>query len=263
MSELLVNIFLSIALLALLAVIVLIFLHVSRIFNEPNIQKRMRKLRKPVQPWVTVLLYARNDQEGVSSSLKALLRSHYHNFDIVIVNDYSQDTKAALKKGYRKSEKGKIVISLQAGTVVPPSFIKRAVSMKGERKRLTIRISDPVRMTSLTEIFESLNNSLWQRAYKVHISDATTILPPKTTLQLDLLFAVLFAGIVLLSVIINEPIVLWYSWIIFTGYLLAIIWLKEDRVRTKIQLSFSAFSALFFLPVTSVAVRLSQLYSRN
>ena len=251
------------ALLTLLAVIVLIFMHLFQIFEEPNIQKRMRKLRKPVQPWVTVLLYARNNEAGVRSSVKALLRSHYHNFDIVIVNDYSGDTKKALKMGYRKSEKGEVVMSLEAGDIVTPSFIKRSVAIKAKRKQVTMRISKPTPMNSLIEIFQSLNNLLWQRACKVRISDADTILLPKTALHYDFLITLLFIGIVSLSLIIKEPIILWHSWLIVTSYLLAIIWLKEDRVRTKLQLSFSAFSALFFLPVSIVAVFLSQLYSRN
>lgn len=263
MSELLVNIFLFIALLTLIAVIVLIFTHLNQIFEEPNIQKRMRKLRKPVQPWVTVLLYARHNESGVRSSVKALLRSHYHNFDIVVVNDYSEDVKKALKIGYRKSEKGKVVVSIQAGAIVPPSFIKRAVAIKNGRKRVTMRLSTPALMNSLTNIFQSINSLLWQRAYKAHISDPDTILLTKNTPYYDFLFTLFFIGIVSLSLIIEEPIILWYSWLIITGYLLAIIWLKEDGVRTKLQLSFSALSALFFLPVGIVAVSLSQLYSRN
>ena len=263
MSELLVNIFLSIALLTLIAVLVLVFTHLYQIFEEPNIQKRMRKLRKPMQPWVTVLLYARNNEAGVKASVKALLRSQYHNFDIVIVNDYLGDAKKALRIGYKESKKGEVVVSLQAGAIVPRSFIKRSVAIKAKRKQVTMRISKITLMNSLTEIFQSLNNLLWQRACKVHISDADTILLPKTALHYDFLLTLLFIGIVSLSLIIKEPAILWYSWLIVTSYLLAIIWLKEDRIRTKLQLSFSAFSALFFLPVSIVAAFLSQLYSRN
>jgi len=223
----------------------------------------MRKLRKPVQPWVTVLLYARNNEAGVKASVKALLRSHYHNFDIVIVNDYSGDTKKDLRIGYEESKKGGVAISLQAGAIVPASFIKRSVAIKGKRKQVTMRISTPVLMNSLTDIFQSLNNLLWQHAYKVHVGDADTILLAKNTPRYDFLMTLLFIGIVSLSLIIKEPIILWYSWLIVTSYLLAIIWLKEDRARSKLQLSFSAFSALFFIPVSIVATSLSQLYSRN
>lgn len=263
MSELLVNIFLSIALLTLIAVLVLVFTHLYQIFEEPNIQKRMRKLRKPMQPWVTVLLYARNNEAGVKASVKALLRSQYHNFDIVIVNDYLGDTKKALRIGYKESKKGEVVVSLQAGATVPRSFIKQSVATKGKRKQVTMRISAPTLMNSLTDVFQSLNNLLWQRTHKVHVSDADTILLAKNTHHYDFLITVLFIGIVLLSLIIKEPIILWYSWLIVTSYLLATIWLKEDRVRNKLQLSFSAFSALFFIPVNIVATLLSQLYSRN
>lgn len=263
MSELLEIIFLFFAVFALLAIMTLIFIHLYQILEEPNIQKRMRKLRKPVQPWVTVLLYSNNNESLVAPSLKALLHSYYHNFDIVVINDFSNNPIKALKKGYSKSLKGEVVVSLRAGTIVPASFIKRAVALKGERKRLTMRVSEQLYVHSLTAILKSLSSLIWQRNYKVKVSDNKNIVAIKKPVRLDFLFGLALVVIIVISLVIHEPVIVWYSWIIVTGYLFAAIWLKEEKVRTKIKLTFSAFSALFMLPVASVVMSFSQRRSRN
>jgi len=263
MSDLLTFIFLCTALIVLLGITVLIFIHLYQIFEEPKIQKQMRKLRKPVQPWVTVILYSRNNQPLVDVSLKAILRSHYHNFDVAMVDDRAGDGIKALKKAYRNSQKGEVVMSLRAGVIVPPAFIKRAVAIKGSRSQLALRISKSLTPGSLTGMFQSLNSLLWQRADKVQVSDARNITLPKTGLQLDILATLFFISVVSLSIATQEPILLWYAWLIFTSYLLAVIWLKEEKVKQKIRLSFSAISAMFYLPVANIALRLSQYYSRN
>lgn len=263
MNVSIVTIFLCMALVTLVVIIALVLVHLYEIFEEPSIKKRMRRLRKPVQPWVTVLLYGRSGQGGIDQSLKALLRSNYHHFDIVIVDDASHDATKALAKGYDKSRKGEIVISLQAGTIVKPSFIKRAVATKGERRQITMRIYEPVRLESLTEIFQSLNNSLWRRVQKARVGDASNILLAKNATRVDFIITLFFVAIVSVGLAVNEPAILWYSWLIVTSYLIAAIWLREDGIKTKLKLTFSAFSALFILPVSSIIVRLSQFRTRN
>lgn len=263
MSEVLAMIFLYVALIVLVGITILVFMQLYQIFEEPTIQKQMRTLRKPVQPWVTVLLYSRSNQLGIDASLKALLRSRYHNFDIVVIHDNSKDTTKALKKGYSKSNKGKIVISMQAGTIVHPSFLKRAVALKAERSQVIVRVNQPIRINSLTDIIHSLNNLLWQRSYKVRLSDASIISVIHAPRQFSFWTVLIFVGLVWVSVAMKEPIVLWYSWLIISTYLFAVTWLKEETIITKIQLTFSVFSAVFLLPVATVVLRLSQLHSRN
>lgn len=262
MSELLGIGFLFLAVITLIGIIILIFVQLYQIMKEPIIQKRMRRLRKPVQPWVTVLLYSCNNEPLIEPSLKALLRSHYHNFDIVVIKDYSNNLTTALKKGYKKSLKGQVVLSLQAGTIVPASFIKRAVAMKSERKKITVCVNDRLYVHSLTAIIQALSSLVWQRDYQVKVSDSKHISAVKKPVQIDFFFALLLLAIIAVSLMVQQPIVIWYSWLIVTSYLFAIIWLKEDTVKTKIKLTFSAFSALFMLPVASVVMRFSQLYSR-
>jgi len=262
MSEMVAIIFLFIAAVTLIYIIALILLQLHQIIKEPVIQKRMRKLRKPVQPWVTVLLYSCNNEPLIEPSLKALLRSHYHNFDIVVIKDYSNNSTTALKKGYRKSLKGQVVLSLQAGTIVPASFIKRAVAIKGERKKITVCVKERFYMHSLTAVIQALSGLLWHRNYKVKVSDGKNISAVKKMIRLDFIFVVLLLAIIVISLMVQQPIIVWYSWLIVTSYLFATIWLKEEKVITKIKLSFSAFSALFLLPVASVVMSFSQLRSR-
>jgi len=263
MNELLGTIFLFIALGTLMYILALLFLHLYQIFEEPNIEKKMRKLRKQVQPWVTVLVYSRSDEDDIDASLKALLRSYYHNFDIVVIKDYSRDAKRALEKGYKNSQKGRLVISLRAGAIVPRSFIKRAVAMKGERQRFALRIHNPVSSYSLSGILRTLDAFFWQNSYKAQVSDTKNVVVPKRTQHFSMFSILIFIVIIAACVVISDSVILWYSWLIATSYLLAIIWLGEEKVTFKLQLSFSAFSALFLLPVASFVVRLSQFRTRN
>jgi len=263
MTELLTMIFLFVALGVLVYIVILLFMHLYQIFEEPAIQAKMRKLWKPVQPWVTVLLYSRDNEGDIEASLKAIQRRHYHNFDIVVVKDFSRDAKSALLKGYNKSQKGEVVVTLRAGAIVSPSFIKRAVVMKGQRRQLTLRFNEPAFTNSFTEVLQTLDGLFWQRASKVQVSDAKNISVCKNTKRFNFAVFFIFAAIAAVDVMVNDPIVLWYGWLLITGYLLAVIWLREEKVKIKLQLSFSAFSALFMLPVASVAMRLSQFRTRN
>jgi|GEM_PF-2696319 len=263
MSEVITTLFLFTALLTLFAIVIFIFLHLYEIFEEPNIQARMRKLRKPVQPWVTVLLYSHNDEKDIEPSVKALLRSNYHNFDIVVIHDSSHDNKQALKKGYSKSQKGKIVITLQAGVIVPPSFIKRAVATKGVYLRSVLSVDVPIQVNSLTNIIKSLNSIFGQQTQKVQVGDASNIVGIKKRVSLEFLIVLFFTGITALSIVTHEPIAIWYGWLIYTAYMFSLVWLGTEKVNVKIKLSFSAFSAFFVLPVAYLPLLLSQFRTRN
>lgn len=164
-------------------------------------------------------------------------------------------------KGYRKSMKGAVVVTLQSGVVVEPSFLKRAVASIGNRKRFTIRHSEQLKVISLTDILYSLSSLVWQRNYKVAVSDAKNITAIKKIFNTDYLFVILLLTVLLASQIIGEPIIIWYSWLIVTGYLLATIWLNEVGIKTKLKLTFSALSAFFVLPVATVILKISQRFA--
>jgi hypothetical protein len=263
MTEQISVIFLFITLFILIGIIILICRYAYQIVNEPKIQKRMRRLRKPVQPWVTVLIHSQANDTDVEGSVKSLLKSYYHNFDIVIVKDSSRDAVKALNKGYQKSQKGEVVLSLRAGTIVSPWFLKRTVALKGERKKLQLRIPETASIKSFAEIILSLESIFWHKAYSVQVSDAKNIAPVKKRIHIEWVMLFIFISVIVTSFALREPSIIWYSWLLVTGYLFAIIWLSDEKEKTKFQLSFSAISALFLLPVASIIMRFSQLHSRN
>ena len=291
MSEMLGIIFLFLALATLVFIIILIFIHLYQIFEEPAIQSKMRTLRKTKQPWVTVLLYARNSEATVIESLKAVLKSRYYNYDIVVIDDRSEDrtsqlvkdfaaahsaaritllkrrvkrsTSEALQAGYRKSKHGEVVVSIKSGAAISNSFLKRAVAIKGEKKQLTLKVGSRISMDSLGEITQLLSAFFWQRSYKVTVSNVKHIALSKNQIKYDFLGAIIFGFIILSSLILQELIIVWYCWLIITGYLCAIIWLQEESIAAKLQLTFSAISAFFVLPVASLVVGFSQLNSRK
>ncbi len=291
MDEILELIFLCLGLVVLVSIIILVCVHLFHIFEEPAIQSKMRKLRKSSQPWVTVLVHAYNSEDTIEATLKALLKSHYYNYDIVVVDDCSKDTtstiiknfinthkknsitllkrrvkrtsKEALKAGYQKSKRGKVVIVMKAGTLISSSFIKRSVAIKAERQQASVRVNKPISYSSLSDIITSLENIFWHRSQKVLISDAKYIQSITSQPTYSFVGVIALLSIIFASLVFNEAIILWYSWLLVTSYMFAVLWLKDERVGAKFQLTFAAISALFLLPVASLFQGFSQFSKRN
>lgn len=290
MSEILMTIFLVLVTAMLVLVMVLIIMNLYEIFEEPAIQKRMRALRVTSQPWVTVLLYARDNETTIQDSLASIIRTNYTRYDIVVVNDRSKDhtamrvkdfikkhpkasivlvnrrkrdtAKVALEAGYKKSKHGEVVISLRCGVAMQPDFLKRAVATKAGNELVTFRINTPSKTTSLTDIIQAFHKFIWLQPRNVIVSDADNITPTKLEVRLDILTVVLFLIIICVSILTQETIIIWYSWVIVTSYLFAVIWLNNEGLITKMKLSFSAVSALFLLPISSLLQGISQFRSR-
>jgi glycosyltransferase involved in cell wall biosynthesis len=124
--------------------------------RRPRINAAVRRLRKPTQPWVTVIIFTQEDAGMIAGCLESLKRCRYTNFDIVIVDNASQDgtqqairnhlrrhplrpsrfyakkkrvsLPEALRQAYRKSRKGELVVTLGAASRPPQSFLKSAVA---------------------------------------------------------------------------------------------------------------------------------------
>lgn len=291
MSELLVLIFLTVALVLLVYLLVLICQNLYDIFEEPKIQKRMKLLTKNKQPSVTVLVYARSSAATIGDCLESFAKNKYENFDIVVVNDRSKDTTAKIVKqfiknhpkiamklsnsykfkndnktlqaAYKKSKRGEVVISLRATTIVPNNFIKRAVATKFHNDYAKLYVDEPAAMNTLTEIIKTLNNLVWQRSKQVMVSDAKNIMPVKLEVNPEIIGSIVFILILSVSIITNEIIILWFCWLIVTAYIFSLIWLKQQRVTEKMLLTFTAISALFLLPISSALQGYLKLRSRN
>jgi len=291
MSETIDVVFIFLVLAMLVFVIILICFQLYQIFEEPGMQKDMKKLRPQAQPWVTVLLYARNDERTIEDSLRSIIKNQYTAFDVVVIDDRSTDTtllkvqnfikrhpakhvavikrrvkrscRQALAAGYRKSKRGKIVISIQAGTLFPSTFLKRAVVMKGSKTQLSLPVRPPIATNSLSEIITALGTVLWQQSYTVWVSDAKNMRMPARPIRYDVFAIGILLSLFLVSGLAQEATVLWYGWVLITGYLVAVIWLHEEKVATKLKLTFSAIPALFLLPVAGFIMNIPQFRYRN
>lgn len=263
MIELVTYIFFSSSILMLLLVILLIFRQLYQISKEPAILKKMRRLRKPVQPWVTVIVYCQSKTSSVDATVASLLRNRYYYFDIVVVLDQSKDAKRAILKAYKKSNKGTIVITMLAGAIVPKSFIKRAVVTINDTTKANVRCTNPIVLNSFTDIIQSLCRQFLLSDYKIMVSDAKHSIPPTRTVRFDYVAVLLFLIVIPLSFYISEPVIILYGWLIITGYLLAVIWMDDQKLKIKFGLSYAALSAFFVVPVAKIVLYLSQLPSRN
>lgn len=126
------------------------------IASRRYLQAIVTKLRQPCQPHVTVLVYAQNDATTVEACLRSVARSRYRNYDIVVVDNVSSDmTKQvmaryrqkypqptmyfygkrkvsdrlnALRQGYRKSQRGDMILVLDASATISPTLLKECVA---------------------------------------------------------------------------------------------------------------------------------------
>jgi glycosyltransferase involved in cell wall biosynthesis len=113
-------------------------------------------LRKPRQPHVTILIYGTDTSMTLEVCLRSIWQSRYRNYDIVVVDNSStnrpgqtlQDYRrtypkrslyfykkrkvhgrlTALQQGYGKSQKGDIVLVLDATATISPTLIREAAT---------------------------------------------------------------------------------------------------------------------------------------
>ncbi|MFZ1301231.1 MAG: glycosyltransferase [Candidatus Microsaccharimonas sp.] len=248
-------------------------------------------MNKKTQPQVTVLVYARNSESLIDGTLRSLLDSRYDRYDIVIIDDRSTDatkqqvqkylsnkqkvpitylrrrvrssTQRALLAGYMKSHRGEVVVTLRAGAIVGLSFLKQAVATKANRNQVVIRLPKSIQQASLTDIIQTLNLFIWRSSYKAQVSDARHIMEIHEPVNASFLAAILLLGVLFASITSGEAVLLWYGWLLVTGYVFAMIWLHEEGLKTKIGLTFSAIPAFFLLPIASLVTGFSQLRFRN
>jgi len=113
------------------------------------------KLRKPRQPHITVLVYAKNSGATIEACLRSISRSTYKNYDIVVVDNVSTDmTKQvmaryrqkhptqplyfyakrktsnqllSLQQGYKKSQRGDSILVLDTASTITSTLLKECV----------------------------------------------------------------------------------------------------------------------------------------
>lgn len=129
----------------------------QRVARLPGHKAATQKLaKKTAQPAVTVLVYVRNDAETIVGCLESLTRSRYRNYDIVVVDNLSEDYSRktirryikehpelpiylyakrkrdaktqALRQAYRKSRQGELVLTLAASSRPSHLFLRESVA---------------------------------------------------------------------------------------------------------------------------------------
>lgn len=291
-SELLLFVFFLLVILAAGDIMRRAFLTLRREQREKEVQRAMRKLRRPIQPQITVLIYAKNLTSAVEATLRSLQKNRYSAFDVVVVNDVAnkQHYKAprrldvallqrrvagtkmdAYRAAYRKSRHGSIVMCLDAGISVDSQCIKRAAATAISTEKWRVEYEKIYQGEGVRGVAASLSGLLWSRrsfvwAYtpsalrREHKNRATH----ETVWGSWLMWwEVALIGVVLASFFV-APVFLWYAWLAFSGYLLALVWLKGGwSISQKLTHSFAVPSALFLLPVTSFIEANFQLGARK
>jgi len=260
--------------------------------HRRELQKAMRKLRRPHLPHVSVLVYAKRDTDAVDATLQSLKKNRYGAFDVVVVNDvlnkrtYSAPSRLdvkylkrriagskmdAYRAAYRKSRRGDVVLCIDAGDILDPFCIKRAVALAENQQQWRVSVEKESRHEGVNGVASSLYGLLWPHrtfvsAYRPQALRNTKDLrttQQKIHLPKTILGGGLVAGAVLASFALG-PAMVWYVWIVFSGYLLGLIWLKGGwSAPQKIFHSFAVPSALFLLPVTSFIEAVFQLGNRK
>lgn len=258
----------------------------------------MRKLRKPKQPWITVLIYKKNKEQADEKTLRSVRRSHYVQYDVVIVGDQSQDlglikkyvqklkskqpiaflqrrvvgsTADAYRAGYRKSKRGSMVLCLTAGEVLEPSTLKRMVLQKTNASTWRISaIKEKEFSNGIVGLVHRLKAVIWRPAIKLHAYTPWALRHlnryPTFKWRGFLLFVSVAVSALLLSlgILFAGALALWYGWLLCSVYLLALIWLYADATTgEKWRQTFALPSAFFLLPIASFVEVVFQLSARK
>jgi glycosyltransferase involved in cell wall biosynthesis len=110
------------------------------------------KFRRAIKPTISVIIYAQNNADTIKNCLDSIRRNRYKNVDTVIVDNKSTDDTSVvvrsyiqkyptlhvrlfskkqivkkldvLAQGYRKSQKGDLVLVLDASSIITKTLLK-------------------------------------------------------------------------------------------------------------------------------------------
>jgi glycosyltransferase involved in cell wall biosynthesis len=123
--------------------------------QQKAIEIQTKQLRR-ARPHVTILVYAQNNASVIATCLTSIFKNRYRQYDIVVVNNKSTDTTkleinrfqrthpsaplyvynkrkedtihTALRQGYKKSQRGDIILTLKSNGVISKTFLKESVA---------------------------------------------------------------------------------------------------------------------------------------
>ena len=127
------------------------FNHYINKCKNSKIQKR--KLNKNI-PFVSICLPVYNMEKFIEKTLISILNQSFQNFEIIIVNDYSNDTGKNIIKYYQLKYKRIKLINHKQNIGIYISRLDAIFASKGEY----IILMDPDDMLLYKKIFEDLYN---------------------------------------------------------------------------------------------------------
>lgn len=195
--ELIFTFFVIVALLVTLAASVY---DIHQLRQSKSLKATIFKLRRPNQPFITALIYARNNASSIAACLKSVQKSHYWNYDIVVIDDASTDDTRkvvrsyinkypssklrlyskrrrgnkidALRQGYLRSNKGELVLVIDASNLISQTLLKESaarfvVNDSLGALRFDVYNPNPQSITSLYHRFHQLSMGVFIKAFSL------------------------------------------------------------------------------------------------
>lgn len=218
---------------------------------------------------------------GSNAEQRKLLRKYVQKLQLkgrqVELLRRQKDTSmhCAFRAGYNKSKKGNIAITLQAGMIVSYDFIKRAVVMQNQRSVWSVPTTNRSDESPLKVDLVALANDalriFWHKSPRAEIFTARYLLKNdrldaiKVNRMTLAIISLLFMGFAItFGIMQNDFIFLWYIWLLFNFYLLAMVWLDTtSKMVAKMRITFIAPMAFILLPIASSLQAFSQFAKRK
>jgi biofilm PGA synthesis N-glycosyltransferase PgaC len=78
------------------------------------VRKKNHAVRRPYRPQITVVIPAYNEETGVIRTVASVLANTYKNKQIIVVNDGSKDRTAQMLRRYQRKHQGQFIVVNQA-----------------------------------------------------------------------------------------------------------------------------------------------------
>ncbi|MBU1111521.1 MAG: glycosyltransferase family 2 protein [archaeon] len=92
---------------------IMIFVSLIAYYNfltAPRLKKRTLNVNKEELPFISILIPARNEEDGISKCLASIIHQNYPNYEVIVCDDNSDDKTADIIKKYmRRSDKLKMI----------------------------------------------------------------------------------------------------------------------------------------------------------
>ena len=113
---------------SLILIIVGIYFFVFSLLNILKIIKDTKKFHLPKEPFVSVLIPARNEEENIESCINSFLHQDYTNYEILILDDNSTDNTYKIIKDIAKKNPSKVRVF--SGKPLPADWRGKSFAMQ-------------------------------------------------------------------------------------------------------------------------------------